>query len=301
MDRPTELPYSAKEVEELTDSEVEIERPYSPEEAEAINDSGAATYAAKFESRSLPHLKNIYQFIELADLKPGEHVLDLGCGNAAMAIAAKSKVVTGRVIAVDISGKMLQLAHDRVADAGFDGRVELLKGNVEDLSAIAASSDWPGFDVILCRRLICNLGDRQAAALRHFASFLAPGGRIVTDQIYPYQLLATAEGPGVPGEYPPFHIRLGMEANWRKIEDHFRQQVQDTGLRLDTVQDLQKDGLDVSGSIFAEAQEEWTGLGKTGRVSDACLEEFKHLFLAADTLGDPHLEFAAILCLLSRA
>ncbi|MCJ1247553.1 hypothetical protein MMC30_004767 [Trapelia coarctata] len=271
---------------------------YSAEEAEAINDQGAAEY----DSTSHLSQKDIPKFIDLANLQPGERVLDLGCGNAAMAIAAKSKVGTGRVVGVDISAQMLGFGRRRVEDAGLDGQVELLKGSVFDLSAVAASNNWQGFDVILCRRLICNLQDRQVAALTHISSFLAPGSRIITDQIYPYQLIATASNTGVPGEFPPFILRVGTNADWRKIEDHFRQQVQNAGLRFDTVQNLSQDGFDVSAQIVEEARKKWTSDGMTSEMPDTFLEFAKWVYLGNKMKkGEGRLEYAAILCLLRRA
>ena len=277
-------------------------------EVEAVSDSCAAEYASD------SHLtqRDIPQYIELADLQPGERVLDLGCGNAAMAIAAmaiaamaiaaKIKVGTGLVVGIDISAQMLRLAHRRVADAGLEGQVELLKGNAEDLSALAASNNWQGFDVILCRRLICNLADRQVAALRHIASFLAPGGRIVVDQCYPYRFLAS-----VSNRVACSGFRIGITAYWRKIEEHFREQVQKAGLRLDTVQDLNQNGTDVSAEIFEKAQEKWTRNGKTSKVKgyflENCQKAWLEQYLARNDLtpADFDLEIAAILCLLRQA
>lgn len=270
---------------------------YSAEEAEAISDSEAAEYDSECHLTQT----DVPQFLGLADLQPGERVLDLGCGNAAVAIAAKKKVGTGRVVAVDISGEMLRFARRRAEDAGLNGQVELLKGSVEDLSALAASNNWHGFDVIICRRLICNLQDRQVATLQHISSFLAPGGRIVTDQTYPYQLIATASNLGILGEVPPSCLRVGINANWRKVEDHFRQQVQNAGLRLDVVQDLVQNGTDVSAEIFRKAQKKWTRDGNTGEMPDSFMEARKLVYLGKHLgRGEGRLEFATILCLLRR-
>jgi len=292
------LPFNQQQLEEFQSMDsAEASGGYSGEEAEAINDMGAASY----DSESHLTQKDIPYFLALAGLHPGDRVLDLGCGNALMTIAAKLQVGTGRVVGVDVSSEMLRFASRRVEEAGLDGQVELLKGNIEDLAALAASSVWDGFDVILCRRVICNLQDRQVPFLRHIASFLAPGGRIVTDQTYPYQFIATAHDDGVPGEIPPSCIKLGIETHWEKIEDHFRQQVQIAGLTVDTVRDMDfADGIDVSAGVFEEAQNVWTRSGGNGPMPDTFHELAKMDYLAETQPGEGHLEYATILCRLSR-
>jgi ubiquinone/menaquinone biosynthesis C-methylase UbiE len=63
--------------------------------------------------------------LDAAQLRPGERVLDVGCGfGASTREAAERAAPSGRVVGVDISAAMLQPARHRIAAAGVDN-VEL--------------------------------------------------------------------------------------------------------------------------------------------------------------------------------
>src|ERR1700736_4481437 len=70
--------------------------------------------------------------LDLANLKPGESVLDIGCGTGTLAIAAKQRVgPTGRVYGVDASPEMLARATRKATRAGAE--VVFQNGVVERL------------------------------------------------------------------------------------------------------------------------------------------------------------------------
>src|SRR5258708_13440556 len=70
--------------------------------------------------------------LDLANLKPGESVLDVGCGTGTLAIAAKQRVgPTGRVYGVDASPEMLARASKKASKAGAE--VVFQNGVVERL------------------------------------------------------------------------------------------------------------------------------------------------------------------------
>lgn len=59
--------------------------------------------------------------LDLAEIGPGDHVLDVGCGTGTQAIAAQPKTQPGgSIVGVDISEKMLAVARRKARRAGLD-------------------------------------------------------------------------------------------------------------------------------------------------------------------------------------
>jgi SAM-dependent methyltransferase len=112
------------------------------------------------------------RLVELADLQPGEVVLDVGGGYGEPSLtAARAVGPNGRVVCSDISEAMLDVARTRVAEAGVSN-VEFLARDAEELAFDAES-----FDAILSRATIMFLPD-VAGTLRRLRGFLRPGGRL---------------------------------------------------------------------------------------------------------------------------
>ena len=111
--------------------------------------------------------------IARAELKSGQHVLDVGTGTGAVVEHAASMVGRqGRVLGVDISPDMLALAQQRLAGRGVVD-VSLREGRAEALPA-----DDGTFDVVLASLSLMYVIDRGAAA-REIARVLQPQGRFV--------------------------------------------------------------------------------------------------------------------------
>ena len=107
--------------------------------------------------------------VESAAIRPGERVLDLGCGtgNAALLAADRSGEVTG----VDPASRLLEVARARAAGEGK--KVTFLHGEATSLPAGDAS-----MDVILSVFAVIFAPDPDAAAAE-MSRVLVPGGRIV--------------------------------------------------------------------------------------------------------------------------
>ena len=104
---------------------------------------------------------------------PGERVLDVGCGNGALALQVAAEVgPSGAVVGLDISGPMLGLARRRAADAGY-GHVEFVQGDAQ-VHALAPGS----FDAVVSRFGVMFFDD-PVAAFANLAGALRPGGRVV--------------------------------------------------------------------------------------------------------------------------
>src|SRR6266446_7611785 len=77
----------------------------------------------------------------LAQLNPGETVLDLGSGGGIdVLLSAKRVGATGKAYGLDMTDKMLALANSNKAKAGVEN-VEFLKGQIESIPLPDASVD----------------------------------------------------------------------------------------------------------------------------------------------------------------
>lgn len=113
------------------------------------------------------------RLVELAGIRPGDVVLDVGCGRGAATFAAAEAVGRdGRVIAIDLAPGMVSRCAADAAARGLD-RVEVRMGDAE-------APDFPegtSFDAILCALVVFFLPD-PVAALRSYRALLRDGGTL---------------------------------------------------------------------------------------------------------------------------
>jgi len=114
--------------------------------------------------------------IAVAELHPGERVLDLGSGGGIdVLLSAKRVGADGFVWGVDMTAEMLQLARANAAKAGAHN-VEFLAGTIE-----AVPLPDEAVDVIISNCVV-NLSVDKPAVFAEMRRLLTPGGRIgITD------------------------------------------------------------------------------------------------------------------------
>ena len=108
----------------------------------------------------------------VAELRPGEVVLDLGSGGGIDVLLSASRVgPTGFAYGLDMTDEMLELARNNAAEAGATN-VEFRKGRIESIPLGDASVD------VVISNCVINLSTDKATVLAEVARVLRPGGRI---------------------------------------------------------------------------------------------------------------------------
>lgn len=113
------------------------------------------------------------RLIDLAQLQPGESVLDIATGTGHLALAAAQRVKPGgKVAGLDLTAEMVEQAKKKAVAMGVDN-AEWYQGDAED-------PPFPDetFDAVICASGIFFL-PHQLAALREWHRVLKPGGRVL--------------------------------------------------------------------------------------------------------------------------
>jgi SAM-dependent methyltransferase len=122
------------------------------------------------ERRNQESLELLLDRLRLAG---GEHVLEIGCGTAAVTLPlARAVGESGRVIGVDISEPMLEVARQHVAEAGLRN-VTLLLGDAQ-----VHTFEPAAFDIATSRMGVMFFAE-PVTAFRNIRGALKPGGRLV--------------------------------------------------------------------------------------------------------------------------
>ena len=110
--------------------------------------------------------------LAVADLHPGEVVLDLGSGRQASTFCSRQdESVPGLAYGVDMTDEMLALARRNADDAGVTN-AHFLKGDIENIPLPDNSID------VVISNCVINLSTDKPQVLREIFRVLRPGGRV---------------------------------------------------------------------------------------------------------------------------
>jgi SAM-dependent methyltransferase len=110
--------------------------------------------------------------VELLEVKPGDRVIELGCGPGVAVAALARRATHGLVVGVDHSAVVIGQARRRNANAIKEGRVRLIHAPVEHLEVADGS-----FDAALAVNTV-GMWPEPTTRLREIGRLLRPGGRI---------------------------------------------------------------------------------------------------------------------------
>ena len=131
---------------------------------------GAAAYAEEAPEAALRASLGCGNPLMVAELRPGETVLDLGSGGGLDVLLSARRVgPTGRALGLDASVEMLELAR---ANTAGTPNAEFLAGHIEDIPLPDATVD------VVISNCVINLSTDKPRVLAEAFRVLRPGGRL---------------------------------------------------------------------------------------------------------------------------
>jgi SAM-dependent methyltransferase len=154
----------------------------------AIEEVRRDTYGEDFGQSSWVTGDEYRRFFGLLKLRPGEHVLDVGCGSGGPALFLARE--TGcRVTGVDLSDPGIRAADLQARASGLDKVVAFRQADVCDPLPFRDGE----FDALVCMDVLCHLRNR-AQVFHEWHRVLRTGGRLIlTDPVVVTGLVSREE------------------------------------------------------------------------------------------------------------
>ena len=142
--------------------------------------------------------------LDLANIRPGERVLDVGCGTGDVTLAAARRVgPAGVAYGIDAALEMVDVARSKARRRGLPAQFM-----VEPVEALSFSDG--SFDVVVSSLMMHHLpGELRRRALAEIRRVLRPGGRVV---IVDLQAMSRSPRPWEPGWMVTRLHRLGTSS-----------------------------------------------------------------------------------------
>jgi 2-polyprenyl-3-methyl-5-hydroxy-6-metoxy-1,4-benzoquinol methylase len=149
-------------------------------EVRDIWDAKAAYWDERMGEGNAFQLEMISPAVErLLAVRPGERILDVGCGNGIS--SCRLARLGARVVAIDYSTRFLELARSRSRD--LSDRIEYRQIDATDEEQLLALGEGQ-FDALLCNMALMDMPVIEPL-LRAGRRLLAPGGRFVFAVLHP--------------------------------------------------------------------------------------------------------------------
>lgn len=141
------------------------------------------------------------RMVELANIRPSDHVLDIGTGTGVVALRVAQQIADGGIVSgIDLSQPMLATAAAKAKRLGIDSKIEFRQMDAERLEFGVAT-----FDKVLSQFALLHFPD-PLAALKEIYRVTKPGGRIVVSV----------------GSSPPLLSLAGMKHHVRILPEMMR-------------------------------------------------------------------------------
>jgi arsenite methyltransferase len=193
----------------------------------------------------------------LAQLQPGEIVLDLGSGGGIdVLLSAKRVAPGGKAYGLDMTDEMLGLARENQKKAGVEN-VEFLKGTIENIPLPDNTAD------VIISNCVINLSGDKDRVMHEAFRVLKPGGRVAVSDVV------------IRGEVPA-EVRKSMELWVGCIagalqESEYRQKLQAAGF----------ESIEVEPTRIYQVEEARAFLTAAGLDSEVVGPQIKDKFMSA--------------------